>query len=785
LIPGLQGRPKLEVLSELAYYYSFSSNDEYYTYAQEGFEYALSYGDSTYISKFLIELGYYYRLDGSYQESLNKFKRAINISILINDYITLSAAYTGTGSVFFELGRYDKALEFYLKSLEIKERQDDKRSLGVSYTNIGLIYYKIDQPAKALEYHDKSLKYKLAIGDTAGCILNYINIGSAYSEKVEFESDEDKVIRDQNAIKNFRKAIDLSLKYHKSHRLGYAYNGLATVYAENNMYDSAKYYLEISNDESVKNDFRLLESSNYYLLAKIAFLESNINQALDYIQRSQSILEVLKDLNRIKNNYRLYSDIFESQEMLDSAFYYQKKYSSLKDSIFKKELSQNLLNFEIEDATSLKDQEISEKDDTISKTKLIAMFLLSILGLSIALIIIIFRNYSITNKINRQLTESKNKIEAQKENLEKKNEQLADAQITIQKQNDVLKNINTDLDNKVQERTLELDRSNHELEKAVKDLDQFIYKTSHDLRGPIATMQGIINLGVMEAVEDRSKEYFNTLHKVSNNLNNVLFRLIEVHETYQKKPILEKLDPMQEIMETTNRVSHFSIETDITIITELQASGHWNSDKVLFNMIIENMLRSAMLYKDRGESTIKIKTEYKNDQLNIQFEDNGFGIHPGDEDKVFQVFVGKITISVLGTQFNVNATDSITVINIFEGKVRVETADQSLDLQIGEALQIDRTGKMSTKLPSEANDLFWKTGDLIFDSMPLADALLTIGQKYEKVIHLDVPNPENCELTTSFEDAELSDILEVIALTYNLEISETQQVIRLTGPGCE
>ena len=102
LIPGLQGRQKLEVLSELAYYYSFSSNNDYYSFSQEGFEYALSYGDSTYISKFLIELGYYYRLNGSYQESLNKFKRAINISILINDFVTLSAAYTGTGSVFFQ-----------------------------------------------------------------------------------------------------------------------------------------------------------------------------------------------------------------------------------------------------------------------------------------------------------------------------------------------------------------------------------------------------------------------------------------------------------------------------------------------------------------------------------------------------------------------------------------------------------------------------------------------------------------------------------------------------------
>jgi signal transduction histidine kinase len=489
----------------------------------------------------------------------------------------------------------------------------------------------MDDPERALENFNKSLNYKLSVNDTANCIVNYINMGLAYSQLPEAENKK-------MAIGNFEKAISLSIKYNQDYRLGPAYNGLANVFAEQEEYDSAKYYLNISLEESIRKKYKLLESSNYYLLAKIAFLEGYYDTAIAYLEQSQSLLDKLKDKFRIKNNFRLYSDIFESKNMIDSAFFYQKKYAVMKDSIFNEELANNLTNVQISAATYQQEQTISSQKETITRGNLLALFLSSILALSIALIVVIFRNYINTNKINKQLNESKNEIEAQKENLEKKNQQLADAQVTIQNQNEVLKNINSDLDRKVKDRTKELDKSNHELEKAVKDLDQFIYKTSHDLRGPIATMQGIINLGVMDAVEDRSKEYFNTLHKVSNNLNNVLFRLIEVHETYQKKPELEKLDPMREIMETTNRVSQFSIDSDLTVVTELQASGKWNSDKVLFNLIIENMLRSAILYKDRGDSCIKIKTQYKNNHLNIIFEDNGFGIHPGDESKVFNIF---------------------------------------------------------------------------------------------------------------------------------------------------
>ncbi len=87
-----------------------------------------------------------------------------------------------------------------------------------------------------------------------------------------------------------------------------------------------------------------------------------------------------------------------------------------------------------------------------------------------------------------------------------------------------------------------------------------------------------------------------------------------------------------------HKISGFIIDPEITIITELQANGQWFSDKLLFSTIIENMLKNALLYKDRGESMIKISAEYKKKKLVLTFEDNGFGIQPGYEDKVFDIF---------------------------------------------------------------------------------------------------------------------------------------------------
>jgi hypothetical protein len=152
------------------------------------------------------------------------------------------------------------------------------------------------------------------------------------------------------------------------------------------------------------------------LLAKIAYQEQNFDLALKHLSRSMILLKKLKDQNREKNNFRLYADIFEAKNNLDSAYFYQKKFIAAKDSIFRDDLAQNIAKVRIESIVQQSQKEIADREDKISKSKLVNLFLLSILVLSIALIIVVFRNYVLTSKINRQLNDSKDKIEAQKEN---------------------------------------------------------------------------------------------------------------------------------------------------------------------------------------------------------------------------------------------------------------------------------------------------------------------------------------------------------------------------------
>ncbi len=628
LLSRQKGIEHVQTLSYLSRALTFKDPAEALRFGRLALEESFSLQDSIKVCQALIDLSYVHKYMGDLRTALNNLNRAYYIAKKKNDYESLIKSLTGLGSVYYSLAIYDKALDYHFKSIKLKEEHKDKRRLAFSYNNIGLVFYKVDDTDQALDYFNKALKIKLEMGDTIKVLSTYINMGLVYNEL-----EDDKKAKDI-----FKKVVDISKKYDFYRYTGDAYNGLGNVYIRENNYDSAEYYLNLALLEAKKYHSNFLLASSYYLLAKLNTMHGYLDNALKYLKKSQAISIELDDKVRQKNNMKLYAEIFEKKNSYDSAFYYQKKYSVLEDSIFNERRAKNIANLQIALSEQQNLQIIEAQDKQLMQNRYFLLFLLSILILSIILFLVIFKNYKTTSRINRKLQESRRQVVMQKNNLEAKNSELAKAQKIINEQNATLKDINEELELKVKSRTRELELSNLELEKVVKDLDQFIYKTSHDLRGPLATMLGIINLGVMEARDPEMIDYFNTLNKVTVNLNNVLSRLIEVHETYQKHPEYSILNPREEIYNTVERVYKFLQDPTIKVSTDLEANGEWMSDRALFRMIVENMLRNAFQYTERGESIINIKSYYSNNSLNIIFEDNGFGIQPGDEEKVFNIF---------------------------------------------------------------------------------------------------------------------------------------------------
>jgi signal transduction histidine kinase/Tfp pilus assembly protein PilF len=605
-----------------------SDPDEAMFYAESVLNQARELEDSAMIALAWVDLSYIHRQIGDFQTSLNYLNRAYYLAKKTDDYQALIESYTGLGSWYYNMDIYDKALEYHVEALKIKEQFNDIRRLASSYNNIGLIFYKISDFDKALDYYQRAVDVKLQTGDTLGTISNYNNIGLVHSEKGDF----------MRAIEAFNKAIDISKKYQRDSELGSIYSGLANVYTTLNEQDSARFFLDKAIHIALQARLFRLLSTNYYILGKLDALSGNFKEAIYALSQSQEHAYQLRDKQRIKNNLKLMAEIFGSMGAYDSAYYYQKQFSVLEDSIFNERLAKNLANIQIALTEEQNLKVIEAQELQLLKNKQISLFLISIVALSVTLIVVIFSYLYKVSRINLELSKSKKEIERQNEVLARKNRELGQARDTIDDQNRILKDHNVSLELKVNERTSELVQSNTELEKVIRELDRFIYKTSHDLRGPIATMQGIINLGKYEFSEANFLNYLDKLDGVADTMNNVVHRLIEVHETYQKVLSIDLIDPPGEIMAVIKEFKEKSPNGELRITTDLRQDGEWLSDRVLFRSIIENLIRNASLFIEKQDPFIHVSSRIEGGNLVLEFEDNGFGIQPGDQDKIFSIF---------------------------------------------------------------------------------------------------------------------------------------------------
>ncbi|GEM_PF-3370987 len=624
----VKGEEKIDLLHQLGYEFFDIDLDSSIYFYQLGLEEAELIHDTLSQIQTLIELGYSYSNTYNASKSKEYLDRATQLSKKANIYSELYRCYTELGNFYYQLNLYDSALFYHQESLKVKERLGNTSRLFSSLNNIGLIYYKLKDFENAILYFDKALDIKLSDGDSSSVVTVFNNLGLSYTSAMQFKLAEKNLLL---ALKFVDKNDEISLSY--------IYDGLGNLYIRMNSLNLARKYLILSLELSQKTGDEYLEAYNHFHLAKIEFQNQNYGVAKDHLKMSNKLATELEDNQINLFVYNLYAAIYDDQQIYDSAFYYQKLATEAGDQIFNEGLAKNVATIQLLVQKEESQQVIAQKEQDINQRKKLNQLLVIVLILSILLIIIVTRNYINTNKINKKLSVSNYKIEKQKEVLESRNKQLAEAQHTIKHQNDLLKNVNSELEIAVRARTKELAYTNVKLEKAVKDLDDFIYKTSHDLRGPIATMQGIIKIGQMESKDNDTLKYFDTLQNISDRANKILIKLIEVHEMYQRPANLEVIDIEKSVKAGMDLAGKAELAKGIKVNYSLKKRGTWNSDRALFITIIENMINNAYLFSINKEAFVNLTVQNgSEDSLKLIFEDNGFGIMDSDINKVFEVF---------------------------------------------------------------------------------------------------------------------------------------------------
>jgi signal transduction histidine kinase len=181
---------------------------------------------------------------------------------------------------------------------------------------------------------------------------------------------------------------------------------------------------------------------------------------------------------------------------------------------------------------------------------------------------------------------------------------------------------------------------NDELEKVNHELDQFVYSASHNLRAPLLSVKGLLNLIEEQGMEDAARkrfigEIFNSIARLDSTIKDII--------EYSKNARLELL-PVRIDMEQLIRNTHEDLKfyEGTTVMMEWSVSGDatFYSDERRLKSIVHNIMSNSVKYSDPKKETswLRIAIEYSPTNCILTFTDNGKGISPENQLKVFDMF---------------------------------------------------------------------------------------------------------------------------------------------------
>ncbi len=231
----------------------------------------------------------------------------------------------------------------------------------------------------------------------------------------------------------------------------------------------------------------------------------------------------------------------------------------------------------------------------------------------------------------RDITEQKNYQEtlyALNEELMKRNQELATQEEKLERSNEALRENGESLI-----KTLE------ELSDRNFELDQLVYRTSHDLRSPLRSILGLVNLYKLEI--DDSTEYINKIEDRILKMDEFIKSMLNYSRASRMGIKHEKVDVKALIDEAIEGLEFLEGFKKMEI--KIQISGDQSKvllDKLRLKIVVGNILSNAIKYRnpelEANKLTIQIKVLKKS--LKLVFEDNGIGISKNYLDKVFDMF---------------------------------------------------------------------------------------------------------------------------------------------------
>jgi PAS domain S-box-containing protein len=203
------------------------------------------------------------------------------------------------------------------------------------------------------------------------------------------------------------------------------------------------------------------------------------------------------------------------------------------------------------------------------------------------------------------------------------------------------------------------------------ELDNFVYKVSHDLRAPLSSILGLVNLAKLPGNTDNPLEYIDIIGGKVEHLDHFIGDVLSHSKNLKMEVTISKVDFTNVIDRTFNDLNYLEGAHEITKSIRIEGIDFY-SDPWRISEIFRNLISNAIKYRQTEgvESEVNIKVHVDHLRAEITFADNGIGIDEANLNKIFEMFyrateqsdgsgiglyIVKNAVDKLGGQINVSS----------------------------------------------------------------------------------------------------------------------------------
>lgn len=503
-------------------------------------------------------------------------------------------------------GNLDRQMDYTDEALKLAEQLNDTHATSILNADIGNIFIEQNRPDLALPYQKNALFLKQQLKDKAEIARTLNNLGSTYLQLQQLDSALFFLYESEK--------IKLSLNDHKG--LAFTYENIGHILFGKKKYAEAKHYYAISAQYFKESDNLAGLTKAYLNLGHVNTLLKNFTEAAEDLAEAAKLNEHQQNAKNKMIYYKYQASLDSARGNYLAAMDGYKEFSRLSEQYFNVEKSRFIetTRAKYESEKKQRENEILRKEQLLHLTtiKQQQRFVIIAIGLFLVLSLvtsILFRMYRRQQDLYLQLN-NRNK--------------------------------------KVQQQNMIILEQNAALESGNQVKDKIFSVISHDLRSPLAILEGMLFLLRDDKMSPQQFRFFiDELWRDMKSTAAMMDNLLQWASSQMKGMRVHEDD--FDITAVLNRefelLQALAKQKDITLTHQLSHTLMVYADPDMIRLALRNLISNAIKFTPRhGE--INIWYLLSSEKIEIIIEDNGVGIAEEDQSKI----LSNIYYSTSGTQ---------------------------------------------------------------------------------------------------------------------------------------